>query len=77
MKENNYKITRLENAIGGIKEMYENNKTRSTNFLQNERFLFPIKNQEELELFEQKLDDIQFKSDIVSLTYHLILKWYY
>lgn len=66
VKENSYKITRLEKAVCDIKEVYGNNKSSSTHFVQNERFLFPIKNQKELELFEKKLDDANFKSDIVS-----------
>jgi len=64
VKENNYKITRLENTINDLKESY-----RDTNTIKNKEHKtwdFPIKSLEELDNFEEKLNDDQFKSIVVS-----------
>lgn len=70
MKENNYKITRLENSINELKDLY-----RPGNCITNNQHLntwnFPIKTVEELENFEEKLNDDEFKSNIVSFSNNL------
>lgn len=59
VKENNYRISKLEETIGQLKT--------SDRIINNEpTWDFPIKNLEELDLFEDKLLNEHFKSNIVS-----------
>ncbi|KAL5233023.1 hypothetical protein ACI65C_001097 [Semiaphis heraclei] len=63
VKENNYKITRLENTINDLKQSH-----RDTNIYQHKdkkTWDFPIKTLEELDKFEEKLNDDQFKSNVI------------
>ncbi|KAL5246291.1 hypothetical protein ACI65C_013699 [Semiaphis heraclei] len=65
IKENNYKLTRLENTINDMKEFYRNTNNVIHQRTENKTWDFPIKALDELENFEEKLSDDQFKSNVI------------
>lgn len=77
IKENNYKLTRLENTINDMKEFYRNTNNVIHQHTENKTWDFPIKTLDELDNFEEKLSDDQFKSNVVSFINIFIIVYYF
>lgn len=65
IKENNYRLSKLEETVSMMKQPPINNTNNNT----THNWDFPIKSIEEFDLFENKLLDENFKSNIVSITW--------